>query len=68
MTCENPDGPDPDRCNTYCSEHPFVVECDDCGEPVRVTYGYMEVVGAYHSGCFGWPMCGCFPRHKGDCP
>lgn len=60
------------RCGTnlqkYDSEHYWWSACDECGKPVRVTGGSLEVIGCYHSGCFGYPMCSCKAPHKGDCP
>lgn len=41
--------------------------CDGCGEPVEVCKGSIQVIGAYHSGCFGYPACGCLISHKGEC-
>ena len=41
--------------------------CELCGEPVEIGWGTLEVVGAYHSGCFGYPMCSCLPPHRGEC-
>ncbi len=68
-TCRNATGKlDPDLCSKYCSDHPFDLPCDECGEPVTVTYGRLEVLGAYHAGCFGYPACACSPSHRGDCP
>jgi hypothetical protein len=66
--CRNKTGkPDPDLCSKYCGDHPFETTCDECGKPVTVTYGLLEVLGPYHSGCFGYPACGCKERHQGEC-
>jgi hypothetical protein len=46
----------------------WVETCSVCGEDVWVTWGSLEVIGAYHSGCFGYPCCSCKVSHKGDCP
>lgn len=66
ITCTNPDGPG-ELCSKYCADHPFEMPCEGCGEPVTVTYGSLEVIGAYHSGCFGYPCCACKVPHKGEC-
>lgn len=65
-TCKNPDGPS-EACAKYCADHVWETACEGCGEPVQVSAGMLEVIGAYHSGCFGYPMCGCFVMHKGEC-
>lgn len=70
-TCIRPLGadPDPDACSKYCTDHPFTGPCDVCGELVEgLTYGGMEVIGAVHSGCFGYPLCSCAEPHQGECP
>jgi hypothetical protein len=69
-TCRQPPGatPDPDLCSVYCSDHPFVTTCDKCGKDITVTYGRLEVIGAYCSGCLGYPACHCRVAHTGDCP
>jgi hypothetical protein len=41
--------------------------CDRCGDLVEVGRGTIEVLGAYHSGCFGWPASACTPGHLGEC-
>ncbi len=41
--------------------------CIDCLKPVWVGRGTLEVLGPYHSGCFGYPACSCKAPHKGDC-
>jgi hypothetical protein len=56
------------RREKYDSTRTWDVPCEECGEPVTVSNGSLEVIGPYHSGCFGWPACGCIPSHKGDCP
>ncbi len=67
-TCRNKTGkPDPDACSKYCGDHPFTTACDECGEPVEVTYGSLEVLGPYHPGCFGYPACACTVSHRGHC-
>ena len=43
------------------------VPCAVCGELTWVTWGSEEVIGPYHSGCFGYPMRGCSQSHRGDC-
>lgn len=45
----------------------WTATCEVCKEPVTMTNGYDEVIGRVHSGCFGYPMCQCPERHKGDC-
>jgi len=42
--------------------------CLLCGEPVMVCLARLEILGAYHDGCFGYPACTCVPSHRGDCP
>jgi hypothetical protein len=67
--CRNKSGvPDPDACSKYCTAHPFDAACEVCGEPLRATYALLEVLGAYHSGCFGFPACLCRTKHHGECP
>jgi hypothetical protein len=41
--------------------------CGVCNLPVEVCKGSIEVIGPYHSGCFGWPMCSCLMSHRGEC-
>lgn len=43
------------------------VECAKCEKPVQVGRGTIEVLGPYHSGCFGYPACFCRTPHEGDC-
>lgn len=67
-TCRNTTGTNhPDLCSKYCSDHRFQVPCLGCAGPVDVTYGYLEVIGPYHTGCFGYPACSCEKPHGGDC-
>ena len=70
VTCRNTTGiADPDLCSKRCTDHPFTGPCDVCGELVEgVTYGGLEVIGAVHSGCFGYPLCSCAEPHQGECP
>lgn len=65
-TCRNETG-DPDLCTKYCADHEFLIECGSCKKLMKTTCGYLEVIGPYHSGCFGYPMCACPTGHKGDC-
>ena len=41
--------------------------CRACGEPVTMTAARYEALGVYHTGCFGYPACGCPEKHKGEC-
>jgi hypothetical protein len=41
--------------------------CAACGKPVTMTAARHEVLGAYHEGCFGYPVCDCSEPHQGDC-
>lgn len=65
--CHQPHA-DPERCSRMCNVHPFEVPCDECGETIVVTNASINVVGTYCSGCFGYPMCACNERHRGECP
>lgn len=51
----------------YANDLEWEQDCDECGQPVTVTNARLEVIGAYHSGCFGYPMCSCATRHMGEC-
>lgn len=68
-SCARPAGaePDPDRCWTYCTKHPWKENCALCGEEIKMTYAQAEVLGPYCYGCFGYPACSCAVAHTGDC-
>lgn len=45
----------------------YEVECLHCKKTVITCNANMEVIGPYHTGCFGWPVCQCEKKHEGDC-
>lgn len=49
--------------NTKTWEEP----CKHCERPVTMTASRFEALGVYHTGCFGWPACGCPMPHQGEC-
>lgn len=52
----------------YDTEKKWTEPCHGCGKPVEMCAATWEVLGVYHTGCFGYPACSCPTQHEGECP
>lgn len=51
----------------YSTEPTWEEPCAVCKKPVVMCNARNEVIGNCHTGCHGYPFCGCAQRHEGEC-